>query len=307
LDYELEVIKNKGYSPYFLVVADLLKYASLNGILTNIRGSVSGSLTTYLSGITKINPIEYEIPFERFLNPDRPSAPDIDMDYADDRRDEMVEYAKRKYGEDKVAQIGTFGTMAARGSVRDVARALGFPYSLGDMIAKLIPMGSQGFPMTIERALEETEELKKIYKEEKDVKTIIDMAKKIEGCARHMGIHAAGVVISPTEITDYTALQYDPKGEGKIITQYDMYSIEEAGLLKFDFLGLSNLSIIADTLTLIEKIQGIKLKQDDIPINDKKTFQMLAKGETTDLFQLNGDVMTRFLVELKPTNERDNL
>ncbi len=305
LDYELEVIKNKGYSPYFLVVADLLKYADENGILTNIRGSVSGSLTTYLSGITKINPIEYEIPFERFLNPDRPSAPDIDMDYADDRRDEMVEYAKRKYGSDKVAQIGTFGTMAARGSVRDTARALGFPYSLGDMIAKLIPMGSQGFPMTIERALEETEELKDLYKKEKDVKIIIDMAMKIEGCARHMGIHAAGVVISPTEITDYTALQYDPKGEGKIITQYDMYSIEEAGLLKFDFLGLSNLSIIADTITLISKTKGVNLKQDDIPIDDKKTFKILAKGETEDLFQLNGDGMTRFLVELKPTTIHD--
>jgi DNA polymerase-3 subunit alpha len=305
LDYELEVIKNKGYSPYFLVVADLLKYAKENGILTNIRGSVSGSLTTYLSGITKINPIEYEIPFERFLNPDRPSAPDIDMDYADNRRDEMVEYAKQKYGHDRVAQIGTFGTMAARGSVRDTARALGFPYSLGDMIAKLIPMGSQGFPMTIERALEETEELKKLYKDDKDVKVIIDMAKKIEGCARHMGIHAAGVVISPTEITDYTALQYDPKGEGKIITQYDMYSIEEAGLLKFDFLGLSNLSVIADTLELIEKIRGVKIEQDNIPIDDKKTFKMLQRGETEDLFQLNGDGMTRFLVDLKPTTIHD--
>ena len=305
LDYELEVIKNKGYAPYFLVVADLLKYARENGILSNIRGSVSGSLATYLAGITKINPIEYEIPFERFLNPDRPSAPDIDMDYADDRRDEMVEYAKKKYGADKVAQIGTFGTMAARGSVRDVARALGFPYSLGDMIAKLIPMGAQGFPMTIDRALDEVPELKELYKTEKDVKTIIDMAKKIEGCARHMGIHAAGVVMSPTEITDFTPLQYDPKGEGKIITQYDMYSIEEAGLLKFDFLGLSNLAIIADTLSLIKKTRGIELDQDNIPIDDKKTFKMLQKGETEDLFQLNGDGMTRFLVELKPTTIHD--
>jgi DNA polymerase-3 subunit alpha len=178
LEYELKIIAQKGYPTYFLVVGDLLRYARENGILTNIRGSVAGSLTTYLLGVTNVDPLEYELPFERFLNPERPSLPDIDMDFADNRRDEIISYAKRKYGEDKVAQIGTFGTMAARGSVRDVARALGFPYSLGDMIAKLIPMGSQGFPMTIERALEETEELKKIYKEEKDVKTIIDMAKK---------------------------------------------------------------------------------------------------------------------------------
>ncbi len=305
VDYELKVIKDKGYSPYFLVVGDLLKFARENGILSNIRGSVSGSMVTYLAGITNIDPIEFEIPFERFLNPDRPSAPDIDMDYADNRRDEMVEYARRKYGNDKVAQIGTFGTMAARGSIRDVTRALGFPYSTGDMIAKLIPMGAQGFPMTIDRALDEVEELKDLYESDDTVRQIVDMAKKIEGCARHMGIHAAGVVISPTEITDYTALQYDPKGEGKIITQYDMYSIEDAGLLKFDFLGLKNLSIIADTLALIKKTVDVTLIQDDIPMNDKKTFRMLAKGETTDLFQLNGDGMTRFLVELKPSTIHD--
>ncbi len=305
VDYELTVIKNKGYSPYFLVVGDLLKFARENGILSNIRGSVSGSMVTYLAGITNIDPIEFEIPFERFLNPDRPSAPDIDMDFADDRRDEMVDYARRKYGSDKVAQIGTFGTMAARGSVRDVTRALGFPYSTGDMIAKLIPMGAQGFPMTIDRALDEVEELKQIYKTDDSVRQIIDMAKKIEGCARHMGIHAAGVVMSPTAITDYTALQYDPKGEGKIITQYDMYSIEDAGLLKFDFLGLKNLSIIADTLALMKKTVGVTLMQDDIPMEDKKTFRLLAKGDTTDLFQLNGDGMTRFLVELKPTTIHD--
>jgi DNA polymerase-3 subunit alpha len=196
VDYELKVIRDKGYSPYFLVVSDLLKFAREHGILSNIRGSVSGSMVTYLSGITNIDPLEYEIPFERFLNPDRPSAPDIDMDFADDRRDEMIEYAKQKYGEDKVAQIGTFGTMAARGSVRDVTRAMGLPYGLGDTIAKLIPMGAQGFPMTIDRALNEVAELKEMYDKEADVKKIIDMAKKIEGCARHMGVHAAGVVIS---------------------------------------------------------------------------------------------------------------
>ena len=303
--YELKVIHDKGYAPYFLVVADMLRFARENNILSNIRGSVSGSLVTYLAGITNINPIEYEIPFERFLNPDRPSAPDIDMDYADDRRDEMIDYVRRKYGADKVAQIGTFGTMAARGSVRDVARALGFPVATGDRISKMIPMGSQGFPMTIERALAETPELKTAYDTEADTHRIIDMAKKIEGCARHIGVHAAGVVISPTALTDFTPLQFDPKGEGKIISQYDMYSIEEAGLLKFDFLGLKNLTIIADTIDRIKKIEGVTVDYDTIPVDDKPTFEMLARGETADLFQLNGDGMTRFLKDLKPTTIHD--
>ena len=304
-EYELKVIHDKGYSPYFLVVADLLRFARENGILTNIRGSVSGSMVTFLAGITNINPIVYEIPFERFLNPDRPSAPDIDMDMADNRRDDMIEYTRQKYGRDKVAQVGTFGTMMARGSVRDVARALGFAYDIGDRISKLIPMGSQGFPMTIDHALENVPELKQLYMSDADTKRIIDMAKKIEGCARHIGVHAAGVVIAPDHLTDYTALQFDPKGEGKIITQYDMYSIEEAGLLKFDFLGLKNLTIIADAIERIGKIAGVKLDVDTIPVDDKQTFEMLARGETADLFQLNGDGMTRFLKELKPSTIHD--
>ena len=306
-EYELSVINKKGYAPYFLVVADMLRYAREHGILSNIRGSVSGSMVTFLAGITNINPLEYEIPFERFLNPDRPSAPDIDMDYADDRRDEIIEHVRQKYGADKVAQIGTFGTMAARGSVRDVARAMGFPYDVGDRISKLIPMGSQGFPMTIERALDDVEELRTAYREEEDTRRIIDMAKKIEGCARHIGVLAAGVVISPTALTDFTPLQFDPKGEGKIITQYDMYSIDEngAGLLKFDFLGLKNLTIIADAIARIEKIAGTTIDVDTIPVDDKKTFEMLARGETADLFQLNGDGMTRFLKDLRPSTIHD--
>ena len=304
-EYELSVIKQKGYAPYFLVVADLLRYARTHGILSNIRGSVSGSIVTYLSGITNIDPIEYQIPFERFLNPERPSAPDIDMDFADNRRDEVVEYARKKYGTEYVAQIGTFGTMAARGAVRDVARALKYEYALGDKISKLIPMGSQGFPMTISHALEITPELQELYDKDADVKTIIDTAKKIEGCARHVSIHAAGVVISPSALTDFTPIQYDPKGEKKIITQYDMYTIEDAGLLKFDFLGLKNLSIIKDAIDQIEKRFGVHIDVDTIPIDDKKTFEMLARGETADLFQLNGDGMTKYLVELKPTTIHD--
>ncbi len=304
-EYELKIIRDKGYAPYFLVVADLMRFAHEQGILSNIRGSVSGSMVTYLARITNINPIEYEIPFERFLNPERPSPPDIDMDYADDRRDDVIAYVRQKYGHDKVAQIGTFGTMAARGSIRDVARAMGFPYDVGDRISKLIPMGAQGFPMTIDRALEEVPELKTIYQNELDARRIIDMARKIEGCSRHIGVHAAGVVISPTALTDFTPLQFDPKGEGKVITQYDMYSIEEAGLLKFDFLGLKNLTIIADAIARIEKIDGIKISADTIPIDDVPTYEMLARGETADLFQLNGDGMTRFLKDLRPTSIHD--
>ncbi len=305
LDYELGVIKTKGYSPYFLVVADLLHYAHSHGILTTIRGSVAGSLTTYCVGITNVNPIEYKLPFERFLNPERPSAPDIDMDYADDRRDEMIAYAKSKYGENKVAQIGTFGTMMARGSVRDTARALGFPYGLGDTIAKLIPMGAQGFPMTIDRAMNEVPELLELYKKDDDVKKIIDMAKKIEGCARHISVHAAGVVIAPTALTDFVPLQRDTKEGDQLITQYDMHAVEDAGLLKFDFLGIKNLAILADAVKRVKAIDNIDVDIEHIPLDDKKTFEMLARGETIGLFQLNGSGMTRFLKDLQPSTIHD--
>ena len=307
IEYELKIIKDKGYAPYFLVVWDLLNFAHQNGILTTIRGSVAGSKCTYLAGITNVDPIEYKLPFERFLNPERPSAPDIDMDFADNRRDEVIEYAKKKYGFDKVAQIGTFGTMMARGAVRDVTRALGFPYSLGDSIAKLIPFGAQGFPMTIDRAMREEPDLKKLYGAEANVRKIIDMAQKIEGCARHISVHAAGVVISPTPLTDHVPLQYDTKGENKIITQYDMHSVGEdgVGLLKFDFLGIRNLSILADAVKLVEKIEGIKIDIENVPVDDSKTFEMLARGETVGLFQLNGDGMTKALKELRPTTIHD--
>ncbi|MBI5139661.1 DNA polymerase III subunit alpha [Candidatus Nomurabacteria bacterium] len=304
VEYELKVIFDKGYSPYFLVVGDLLKYAKEHGILTTIRGSVAGSMATYLLGITNVNPIDYKIPFERFLNPFRPSAPDIDMDFADNRRDEMLEYVKHKYGENKVAQIGTFGTMMARGAVRDVARALGYPYGIGDRISKMIPMGSQGMPMTIDYAMELVPELAEAYKRESDTKKIIDLAKKLEGCVRHISVHAAGVVIAPKELSEYMPLQLDPKG-GKIITQYDMYSAEEAGLLKFDFLGIRNLSILADSVNLVKKFYDVNIDIENIPLDDKKTFELLAKGQTEGLFQLNGSGMTRYLKELKPTSIHD--
>lgn len=306
LAYELDIIKMKGYATYFLAVEDLIRRARELDIYYAIRGSVAGSLTTYALDITKIDPLVYKIPFERFLNPERPSAPDIDMDFADNRRDEIIEYAKQRYGAEKVAQIGTFGTMMARGSVRDVARALGHPYDLGDKISRLIPLGSQGFPMTIERAMESEPELKKLYNSDPTVKQIINMAKKIEGSARHISVHAAGVVIAPGNLTDYTPLQFDPKGKN-LITQYDMYSVGEdgVGLTKFDFLGLRNLAILADAVRLVEKTTGQKVNIDQVPIDDKKTFEMLARGETEGLFQLNGAGMTRWLKELRPTRIDD--
>jgi DNA polymerase-3 subunit alpha len=304
LEYELGIIKQKGYATYFLVVGDLLKYARENNILTNIRGSVAGSLTTYLLGITNVDPLVYKLPFERFLNPERPSLPDIDMDFADNRRAEIINYAKEKYGADRVAQIGTFGTMMAKGSVRDVARALGYEYAMGDRIASMIPLGSQGMPMTIDHAMEIVPELKKAYTTEKDVKEIIDLAKKMEGCVRHVSVHAAGIVISPKPLYEFTPIQYDPKG-GDVITQYDMYQIEDVGLPKFDFLGIRNLSILADAVKITSKTKNIEVDIQNIPMDDKKTFELLAKGQTEGLFQLNGSGMTVYLKQLKPTSIHD--
>lgn len=309
IEFELEIIKNKGFSSYFLVVADLVRSAREMGIYTNTRGSAAGSLVSYLAGITTVDPIKYKLPFERFLNPLRPGIPDIDLDIADNRRDDLINYAKSKYGELAVAQICTFGTMAARGSVRDVARALGYPYAIGDTAAKLIPMGSQGFPMTIDHALEIEPDLKKLYDEDRATKEVIDLAKKIEGNVRHISIHAAGVIISPTsDITEFTPIQYDPKGENKIITQYDMFSGGRDGVVnlpKFDMLGIRNLQFISGAIERIEKIRGIKIDIDNIPLDDPKVFAMLSRGETVGVFQMAGDGMTAYLKDLKPTKVED--
>jgi DNA polymerase-3 subunit alpha len=309
VEFELEIIKNKGFPSYFLVMADLVKSAREMGIYTNTRGSAAGSLVSYLCGITTVDPIKYKLPFERFLNPLRPGIPDIDLDIADDRRDDLISYAKGKYGERAVAQICTFGTMAARGSVRDVARALGYPYAVGDTAAKLIPMGSQGFPMTIDHALEIEPDLKELYENDRPTKEVIDLAKKIEGNVRHISIHAAGVVISPTpDITDFAPIQYDPKGENKIITQYDMFSGGRDGVVnlpKFDMLGIRNLQFISGAIERIEKIRNIKIDIDKIPLDDHKVFEMLARGETVGVFQMAGDGMTAYLKDLKPTRVED--
>ena len=306
--YELEIIRNKGYSPYFLVVADLLRFARERKIYTTVRGSAAGSLVAYLSGITNVDPIEYQLPFERFLNPYRPSAPDIDMDFADNRRSEVIEYAKQKYGEDKVAQIGTFGTMLARGTVRDVARALGKPYETGDRIANLIPFGSQGFPMTIDRAMELELQLKDMYEREAETKQILDIAKKLEGTVRHVSVHAAGIVIAPKPLTEYVPIQYDPKGDDHKITQYNMYTVGEdgVGLLKLDVLGIRNLAILGDAVRLVKFHRDIDIDIEKIPFDDQKTFKMLSDGYTEGVFQLGGsEGMTKYLKELKPTTVHD--
>jgi DNA polymerase-3 subunit alpha len=308
LVYELGIINGKNFAPYFLAVADLLQHAREEGILTTTRGSAAGSLVSYLTGITNIDPIEYKLPFERFLNPLRPKAPDIDMDIADDRRGELVEYARKKYGATCVAQIGTFGTMMARAAVRDVARALGYPYGVGDRIAKLIPFGSQGFPMTIDHALEIEEDLKKLYQGDMDAETIINVAKRIEGNARHISVHAAGVVIAPGPVTDYSPVQYDPDGK-VIITQYDMYALADeyggVGLLKFDFLGLKNLSVLADAVARVKVRTGDVIDIENIPLDEQKVFAMLGRGETEGVFQLGGGGMTRYLKELEPSSIHD--
>lgn len=299
-EYELDVINKKGYAPYFIAVADYVNYARNHGIMETTRGSGAGSIVSYAMGITTVNPLYFNLPFERFLNPFRPSPPDIDCDFADDRREEIIKYVTDKYGADRVAQIITFGTMMARGAVRDTGRALGYSYTFCDQISKMIPMGSQGFPMTIAKALEVEKDLKDLYEKNPQAHRLIDLAQKIEGCARHSSMHAAGVVISPTPLTDYTPIQFETGGE-HVITQYDMYSIEPAGVLKMDFLGIRNLSILGHAVEIIEKTANTKIDLFNIPWDDKKTYEMLARGETVGLFQLAGSGMTRYLKELIPS------
>lgn len=301
-DYELGIIATKGYSPYFLSVADYIQYAREHRIMVTTRGSAAGSIVSFAMGIVMDNPLYFKLPFERFLNPFRPSPPDIDGDFADDRRDEMIAYVTKKYGADKVAQIITFGTMMARGAIRDVGRALGYSYSFCDQVAKLIPFGAQGFQMTLNKALDLEPELKKLYDKNPDAKRLLDLARKVEGCARHTSIHAAGVVISPTPLTDFTPVQLETGGD-KLITQYEMHSVETAGVLKMDFLGIRNLSILGHAVEIIERTTNQKIDIYSLyPWNDKKTYEMLARGETVGVFQLSSSGMTRYLKELRPAS-----
>ncbi|KXK09342.1 MAG: DNA polymerase III subunit alpha [Microgenomates bacterium OLB23] len=313
LEYELDIICKKGYATYFLIVQDFINWSKGSDIGVGPgRGSVAGSLVAYCLKITDINPLEYEVPFERFLNPDRPSPPDIDVDFADVHRDRVLEYVTGKYGKEKVAQIITFGRMEAKMAVRDVARAMGMSYSQGDRISKMIPVGKQGFHITIDQALQESPQLRMAYTEEEEVRRVLDVARRLEGIARHSSVHAAGVMIADKDLTEYVPLQKEARGE-KIVTQYDMYCLdlnavsnnEAVGLIKFDFLGLRNLTIIDNALKFVKKHTGNTIDIHNVPLDDKKTFALLSQGKTVGVFQLESRGMRRLAKDLKPNKITD--
>mgnify|MGYP006286601021 CR=1 FL=1 len=300
LEYELDIIKSMGYVDYFLIVWDFIKYAKEKGIAVGPgRGSAAGSIVSYALGITNIDPIKYGLLFERFLNPERVSMPDIDIDFCYERRQEVIDYVVNKYGKDKVAQIITFGTMAARAVVRDVGRALDIPYNEVDLIAKMIPFQ---LDMTIDKALEINSELKKRYSEDERIKELIDTGRLLEGMQRHASIHAAGVVISKEPLTEYVPLQ---KNDNVIFTQFSMNLLEEIGLLKFDFLGLRTLTVIRDSIELINSVSGEKMEIDSISIEDANVFKLISEGKTSGVFQLESSGMMQFMKELKPGSLED--
>ncbi len=300
LEYELQVIKQMGYVDYFLIVWDFIKYARDNGIRVGPgRGSAAGSLVAYTLGITSIDPIKYNLLFERFLNPERVTMPDIDIDFCYERRQEVIDYVVRKYGEDRVAQIITFGTMAARAAIRDVGRALDIPYGEVDQVAKMIPFQ---IGMTIDKALEVNPELKVRYEEDERAAELIDTAKLLEGMPRHASTHAAGVVISKDPITEYVPLQ---KNDESITTQFTMGLLEELGLLKMDFLGLRTLTVIRDAVDLIFKNHGVRVDIDNLDMEDPAVYKLIGEGKTSGIFQLESTGMTQFMKELQPASLED--
>ena len=302
LNYELEAIAQAGLSPYFLIVQDFVNWAKQHRIVVGPgRGSAAGSLVSFVLNITNVDPLKYNLLFERFLNPGRQAElPDIDLDFTDRRRDEVIKYVAQKYGQDKVAQIITFGTMAARAVVRDVGRALGYPYPFCDRIAKMIPFG-----LTLDQTLAQVSEFRQVYLEDQKAAKLIDLAKKLEGVARHASTHACGVVISQEPLDNIVPLQHPTQNDTAIVTQYEMHAIADLGLLKMDFLGLKNLTIIEDTLARIYKVQGKSIDIQQIPLDDKETFKLLQKAESTSVFQLESDGMKRYLKDLKPTELED--
>ncbi len=315
LDYELDVINKTGFASYFLIVQDFIAWARKQDIVVGPgRGSAAGSLVAYVLRITNIDPIQYNLLFERFLNPERISMPDIDLDFADTRRDEVINYVADMYGHDHVAQIITFGTMAARAAIRDTGRALSMPYSFCDQAAKMIPFAPQGEKTGwLKKSLNTVKEFKDFYDRDPQAKKLIDAAMKLEGVVRHASTHACGVVISPRPLEEYVPLQYAVRhGESKtedknqvVVTQYEMHAVEDLGLLKMDFLGLRNLSIIERTLQNIKQQHNIDLDIETIPLDDKETFKLYQKGLTTGLFQFESSGMKRYLKELKPTELED--
>jgi DNA polymerase-3 subunit alpha len=302
LDYELDVIIRMGYAAYFLIVADFTRFAREQGIATTCRGSAPGSIVTYTLGITPVDPIRYELPFERFLNPDRVTMPDIDVDFEDARRDEVIRYVTHKYGSDHVAQIITFGTMLARAAIRDVGRVMGFGYGEVDRIAKAVP---NQLGIRLDEALQIAPPLREMYEgSDGQVHKLIDLARQLEGVARNASTHAAGVVISREPLTDLMPLQRATNSDG-LMTQFEMHGVEALGLLKFDFLGLSNLTILRQAVDMIREERGVAIDLDHIPLDDARTFELLASGETTGIFQLESPGMRRYVRDLRPTSVLD--
>ena len=301
LDYELSTIKNMGYVDYFLIVWDFIKYARDNDIMVGPgRGSAAGSLVAYTLGITQLDPIRYDLLFERFLNPERVSMPDIDVDFCFERRQEVIDYVRRKYGDDCVVQIVTFGTLAARGVIRDVGRVLDMPYAQVDTIAKMVPQEPN---ITIDKALGMNPEFRKAYEEQEDIHRLIDLAKRLEGLPRHTSMHAAGVVISQKDVSEYVPLSRAQ--DGSIVTQFTMTTLEELGLLKMDFLGLRTLTVIQNAVKMIEQSTGVFLDMQKIDYNDKKVLDSLGTGRSDGVFQLESAGMKNFMKELKPQSLED--
>lgn len=301
LEYEIEIIEKTGFADYFLIVQDIVNWAKNHNVAVGPgRGSAAGSLVSYILGITDIDPIKYGLIFERFLNPERIQMPDVDMDFADTRRNEVLAYVREKYGNDRVAQIITFGTMAARAAIRDTGRAMGLPYSFCDKIAKLIPPNTR-----IAEAILKVPELKEIHKTNPNARKLLEAATHLEGVARHASVHACGVVITKKPLTEYLPLQLAPQDKNSIITQFEMNAVADLGLLKMDLLGLKNLTIIEETVRLVKENKGEEIKIENLPLNDKKTFELLRRADTVGIFQLEGSGMRRYLKELKPTDLED--
>jgi DNA polymerase III subunit alpha len=301
LEYELSIIKKTGYSSYFLIVQDFIVWAKDEGIVVGPgRGSAAGSLVAYLTKITDLDPIHYDLLFERFLNPERISMPDVDTDFSDERREEVIRYVERKYGKDHVAQIITFGTMAAKAAIRDVGRVLELPYSFCDKVSKLIPMN-----VGLDEAITKVEEVKHLYNNNPDAKKLLDFAKKLEGVARHASTHACGVVITKNPVDDYCPVQFARDQEESVVTQYSNHPVEDIGLLKMDFLGLKNLTIMERAREIIEKMTGIKVDLEHVPLDDDKAYKLFQDGRTTGVFQFESSGMKRYLRQLQPNNIED--
>ena len=300
IDYELGIINDMGFATYMLIVQDCVNWARKQGITVNTRGSAAGSVVSYLLNITDFDPLKYDLLFERFLNPGRNEMPDIDLDIADHRREELFEYIRQRYGKDHVAQIITFGTMAARAAIRDAGRALDLPYSFCDQTAKMIPMFS-----SLEEALTNVPEFKQLHETSPDGKKLINIAKRLEGVVRHASTHACGMVITKDPLDTVTPVQRASHQDETIITQYEMHTVEDLGLLKMDFLGLKNLTIIEKTLEKIKDRHKKTIDFKKVPLTDKKTFELLQRGETTAVFQLESGGMKRYLKDLKPNRLED--